>query len=72
MVLFPIAFVWVIVVIVWVVRNEVTPEQDQTRSWTRLRPRPPRSPRRGRPNGARSSGRRGDARASSDAMRERR
>jgi len=41
-VLFPIAVVWVIVVVVWVVRNEVNPEQDTTRRWTRLRPRPPR------------------------------
>ena len=57
--LFPIAFLWVIVVIVWVIRNEVTPEQEKTRRWTRLPSRPPRRPRRGRPNGsrARASGR---------------
>jgi hypothetical protein len=73
-VLFPIALVWVIVVIVWVVRNEVTSEHGQTRRWIRLRPRPSRSPRRGRPNGSRArfGGRRADARASSGAMRERR
>jgi hypothetical protein len=73
-VLFPIAFVWVIAVIVWVIRNEVTPEQDRARRWARLRPRPPRSPRRGRPNGSptRSSGRRSEARASSSAERARR
>jgi hypothetical protein len=70
-VLFPIAFVWVIAVIVWVVRNEATPEQDRARRWTRGRPRRPRSPRRGRPNGSRgrSTGRRGKAGASSNARR---
>jgi hypothetical protein len=69
-VLFPIALVWLIAVIVWVVRNEVTPEQDTARRWTRLRPRPPRSPRRGRPNGSRP--RRGETRASSSTERARR
>jgi hypothetical protein len=69
MVLFPLAFVWVIVLIVWIVRNEVRPEEEQTRRWTRVRPRPPRGPRRGRPNGSRA---RPGARASRGAHRERR
>jgi hypothetical protein len=49
MVLFPFAFIWMIIVIIWVVRNE-TNKPDEERFWvrtTRWRPRRPRGPRRG-------------------------
>ena len=58
MVLFPLALIWLIVVIVWVVRNEVKPEEGRLHTWTR-RPRSPRHPGRGGPD--RSGGRRGSA-----------
>lgn len=68
MVLFPIALVWLIVVIVWVVRNERNHEEGQPRQWAQWRPTPPRDPRRGGPE--RSGGRRGNAGASRGATRD--
>jgi hypothetical protein len=61
MVLFPLAVIWLIVVIVWVVRNQTAPPEE--RAWARWRPRPPRTPPRGRPHGSpdRSGGRRASA-----------
>jgi hypothetical protein len=64
MVLFPIALVWLVIVIVWVVRNEVKPEEGRLRRWVPRRPRSPRNPGRGRPNDP--GGRRGSARAPRD------
>jgi hypothetical protein len=52
MVLFPIALLWLIGVIVWVVRNEAKPGQERKLDWRRWRPRPPRLPRGGRAGGA--------------------
>jgi hypothetical protein len=66
MVLFPFALIWLIVVLVWVVRNEVKPPEER-RTWIRRRPRPPRNPR-GRPHGSRD--RAGAHRASSGATRD--
>jgi len=45
MVLFPIALLWLIGVIIWVVRNESKPGQERKLDWRRWRPRPPRLPR---------------------------
>ena len=55
MVLFPFALIFLIGVIVWVIRNEGAPEEDDARLWPRLRPWRPSSPRnpRGRPHGSR-------------------
>jgi hypothetical protein len=71
MVLFPFAFIWMIIVIVWVLRNE-TNKPDEERFWVRTkrwRPRRPGGPR-GRPTGTaerRASSRR---RARTDARAE--
>jgi hypothetical protein len=48
MVLFPIAFIWMIIVLIWVVRNESN-KPEAERFWVRKgwRPRRPRGPRRG-------------------------
>lgn len=61
MVLFPFAFIWLIIVIIWVVRNESNKPEEE-RFWVRKgwRPRRPSGPRRG-PSGTvvrRASGRR--------------
>jgi hypothetical protein len=63
MVLFPFALIWLIVLIVWVIRNEVAPPDERPRVWVPRRPRPPRNPR-GRPHGSpdRTGGRRASAR----------
>jgi hypothetical protein len=69
MVLFPFALLFLIGVIVWVIRNEGAPEeQDEARLWPRLRPRPPRNPPRGRPHGSRD--RAGAQRGSSAETRD--
>jgi hypothetical protein len=44
MVLFPIALLWLVGVIIWVVRNEAKPENERKLDWRRWRPRPPRRP----------------------------
>jgi hypothetical protein len=49
MILFPIALLWLIAVIVWVVRNEGSPSTPEfVRRWL---PRRPDGPQRGRPTG---------------------
>jgi hypothetical protein len=59
MVLFPIAFIWLLIVVIWLVRNsmneDVPPgeEREPRRFW----PRPPRRPNDRRPHGSRSSDR---------------
>jgi hypothetical protein len=61
MVLFPIALIWIICVLVWLIRNSLNEpdvpgeEREQRRWW----PRPPRRPNGRRPSGSRS----GDKRA---------
>jgi hypothetical protein len=67
MVLFPFALIWLIVVIVWIVRNEQNREEGEPRVWARWR-KPPRDPRRGGPD--RTGGRRGSSRASRDVTRD--
>jgi len=56
MVLFPIAFIWLLAVMIWLIRNSLNtgPEQqrDEPRRWF---PRPPRRPWLGTPNGSRTS-----------------
>jgi hypothetical protein len=64
MVLFPFALIWIIIIAVWVIRNERNSEEERVRVWSRLRPRRPRDPSRGGPD--RSGGRRG-SRASHEA-----
>jgi hypothetical protein len=44
MVLFPIALLWLVGVIIWVVRNEAKPGTERKIDWRRWRPRPPRRP----------------------------
>ncbi|HEU5213350.1 MAG TPA: hypothetical protein VFU10_11320 [Gaiellaceae bacterium] len=63
MVLFPFALIWLVVLIVWVVRNEKNREEGDPRRWAWWRPSPPRDPRRGGPD--RVGGRRGAGRAES-------
>jgi hypothetical protein len=47
MVLFPIALLWLVGVIIWVVRNEAKPGKERRLDWRRWRPRPPRRPMTG-------------------------
>jgi hypothetical protein len=47
MVLFPIAFIWLLAVMIWLIRNSLNNEPGELRddrTWTRWRPRPPRRP----------------------------
>ena len=46
MILFPLALLWIVGVIIWVIRNNVTdePGASEPRDWKRWRPRPPRRP----------------------------
>ena len=64
MVLFPFALIWLVVLIVWIVRNEQNREDGEPRRWAWWRPKPPRDPQRGGPD--RVGGRRGEASASRD------
>jgi hypothetical protein len=61
MVLFPLAVVWLVVVLVWVLRNSrnAAPED---RVWRRWRPSP-RRPRDGGDSGSRARARRDSARS---------
>lgn len=49
MLLFPIMLLWIVGVLIWIVRNNITDEPGERapRDWTRWRPRPHR-PRDGR------------------------
>ena len=56
MVLFPIALIWLICVVIWIVRNSMNDdvpgqEPEQPRRWW---PRPPRRPHDRKPSGSRS------------------
>jgi len=62
-ILFPIALVWLVVALVWILRNSTNePDSpDEGQSWRRFVPRPPRRPwndgsrhRQGRSTSARS------------------
>jgi hypothetical protein len=46
MILFPLALLWIVGVIIWVIRNNVSgePGASEPRDWKRWRPRPPRRP----------------------------
>ena len=46
MILFPLALLWIVGVIIWVIRNNVDsePGAPEPRDWKRWRPRPPRRP----------------------------
>jgi len=46
MILFPLALLWIVAVIIWVIRNNVSgePGASEPRDWKRWRPRPPRRP----------------------------
>jgi hypothetical protein len=70
MVLFPLALLWIIGVIVWIVRNNLDGSPgERERSWRRWRPRPPRRPWSTAPSSpARRAG--GAARASAPERRE--
>ena len=51
MVLFPIAFVWLLVLMLWLARhskNDIEPPREELRRWHP--PRRPRPPRNGRPS----------------------
>jgi hypothetical protein len=48
MVLFPIAVLWLVFVLVWVLRKSASPDSPPRKEWTRPRRRPPRGPH-GRP-----------------------
>jgi hypothetical protein len=58
MVLFPIAFIWLLAVMIWLIRNslnnEPAPPGEEPRRW---RPRPPRRPDNRRPGGSRAGNR---------------
>jgi hypothetical protein len=45
-ILFPIALVWLVIALVWILRNSTNePDRpDEPRSWRRFVPRPPRRP----------------------------
>jgi hypothetical protein len=53
MILFPIAFLWLLCVMVWIIRNSLNEPDSPPREPRRWLPRPPRrtpgGPRRGRP-----------------------
>jgi hypothetical protein len=68
MVLFPIAFIWLLLVMLWLVRNSLNEPDapDEPREPRRWRPRPPR-----RPNGRRPDGSRTRDRAPAEAPRSR-
>ena len=72
MVFFPIALLWIIGVIIWVIRNNVSEEPGaaEPRDWKRWRPRPPRRPWNTGPD---RSGRRTESSRGENAdLRERR
>ncbi len=58
MVLFPIALLWLVVALVWIIRNSTNepdvPEHEQ--SWRRFVPRVPRRPGNAGPGSRRTSG----------------
>jgi hypothetical protein len=58
MVLFPIALLWLVGVLIWVVRNEGAPGHDAIRVWRRWLPKRPAGGRDAGPHDA-SGGRRG-------------
>jgi hypothetical protein len=48
MLLFPIMFLWIVGVAIWVIRNTIAePDEPKTREWRRWRPSRPRRPRDG-------------------------
>ena len=64
MILFPIAFVWLVCFLVWLIRhspNEIDTPPEAERRWRR--PRTPRPPRNGRPTLDRGGRRRSRAAA---------
>jgi hypothetical protein len=63
MVLFPIAFIWLLCVMIWIIRNSLNEPDAQERPPRRWRPRPPLRPGRRSPHGSPSRGRAGAARA---------
>ena len=57
MILFPIAFIWLLCVMIWIIRNSIDEpdgEERERRRWV------PRLPRGGRPHGSPSRGPAGD------------
>jgi hypothetical protein len=62
MVLFPIAFIWLLCVMIWLVRNSLNEPDapDQEREPRRWWPRPPRRPHDRGPSGSRSRDRAAD------------
>jgi hypothetical protein len=75
MVLFPIALLWIIGLLIWIIRNDANApgEQGTTRDWKRWRPRPPHRPQTGRLGGlaARATGSRRKAAAGEAAAARR-
>ncbi|HEX7084590.1 MAG TPA: hypothetical protein VF186_10795 [Gaiellaceae bacterium] len=63
MILFPIALLWLIGVLIWAYRNNLTElGPDGKRQWTGWRPRSPRRPPGGRRDGSGSAARAGGSR----------
>jgi hypothetical protein len=61
MVLFPIAFIWLLCVMIWIIRNSLNEPDGGERPPRRWRPRTPRLPG-GRPHGSKTRGGAGSAR----------
>jgi hypothetical protein len=54
MVLFPIAFIWLLAVMIWLIRNSMNEPGPQDHEPRRWRPRPPRRPNDRRATGSRT------------------
>jgi hypothetical protein len=61
MVLFPIAFIWLLCVMIWIVRNSLNEPDTTEREPRRWFPRPPRRPTGRLPGSPRTSPRSGSA-----------
>ena len=61
MVLFPIAFIWLLAVMIWIIRNSLNEPDAPGREPRRWFPRPPRRPTGRRPGSPRASPRSGSA-----------
>jgi hypothetical protein len=61
MILFPIALIWLLCVLIWVIRNSMNESdgREQQREPRRWLPRPPRRPSGRHPHGSPSRGRAG-------------
>lgn len=70
MILFPLALLWIVGVIIWVIRNNVSgePGASEPREWKRWRPRPPRRPWN---TGSAASERRANAKSHSSGAKSR-